>query len=151
MSEITQITEELQSIHEGDAWHGPSLTQLLDGVSAAQAAARPLPAAHSIWELVRHITAWEGVFRSRLEGVAVEEPAEGDFPPVTKTSDAAWAQAITALHEEHARLLATAASLSEAQLNAKVINRPYSAHYLLRSAISHHVYHAGQIAILKKS
>src|SRR2546428_4142197 len=60
MSEIQTIIDELKSIHDGDPWHGPSLKEILSGVTAEQAAPKPLTNAHSIWELTLHIAAIPG-------------------------------------------------------------------------------------------
>src|SRR5918911_1736209 len=87
MSELADILDELRRIHDGDAWHGAALKESLSGVTAEQAAARPVAGAHSIWELVRHVTAWENVFRLRLEGRPVAEPEEGDIPTVGDVSE----------------------------------------------------------------
>jgi hypothetical protein len=59
MTETHRINSQLKRAQEGQAWHGPSLRELLDGVTAEQAAARPIPNAHSIWELVNHINKGE--------------------------------------------------------------------------------------------
>lgn len=53
--ELMRLDEQLRRAFEGDAWHGPSVLEALDGVSASQAAARPLDSVHSIWELVLHL------------------------------------------------------------------------------------------------
>lgn len=58
MSKSGQIADELRRAFYGEAWHGDSLFEILRGVTAAQAAARPITNAHSIWELVLHISAW---------------------------------------------------------------------------------------------
>ena len=65
------IVDELRRAFYGEAWHGDSLFEILRGVTAAQAAARPIKTAHSIWELVLHISAWDGAARRRMTGVAV--------------------------------------------------------------------------------
>ena len=151
MSEIANILDELRRIHAGDAWHGPSLKESLDGVRAEQAAARPVAGAHSIWEIVRHITVWENVFSLRLEGHPVTEPEEGDFPPVEETSQEAWAEALRQLDGCHERLLQAVAGLDDSALPEKVPGKDYSTRFLLDGVIRHHVYHAGQVALLKKS
>ena len=151
MSEREHIIDELRRIHDGDAWHGPALRELLTDVSAEQAAARPLPNAHSIWEIVRHITAWENVFRRRLEGEAVEEPEEGDFPPANDTSADAWAQALARLESEHARTIEVVSGMSDADLQKKVPGRNYAVRFQIASAVRHYVYHTGQIGLLKKA
>ena len=68
MTEIERILDQLKRAYEGEAWHGPSVREALAGVSAAQAHARPLNNAHSIWELTHHIAVWENAGRRRLEG-----------------------------------------------------------------------------------
>src|SRR5262249_38103582 len=80
MTEVERILDQLRRSHQGEAWHGPSLRELLEGVTAAQAA-RKTSEAHSIWEIVFHITAWERVGVARLKGELIEDlPAEEDWP-----------------------------------------------------------------------
>lgn len=151
MSEIADILDELKSIHEGDAWHGPSLRELLAGITPDQAAKRPLENAHSIWELVLHITGWHNVFRRRLEGEQATEPEEGDFPAVGDVSQDAWSRTLANLESAHERLLKLVAQLPDSTLETSVAGRDYSARFLLRGIIRHHVYHAGQIGLLRKA
>ena len=63
MSEATRIADQLRRAFHGEAWHGPALLELLKGVPSEEAARRPLPKAHSIWEIVLHVGAWENVAR----------------------------------------------------------------------------------------
>jgi hypothetical protein len=65
MSEIQRIEDQLRRAFEGHAWHGPAVRELLADVTAAKAAGRPLPSAHSIWEIVLHMATWERVVRRR--------------------------------------------------------------------------------------
>lgn len=150
MSEITAIIDELKIIHDGDAWHGPSLKENLSGISAVQAASKPMATAHSIWELVLHIAAWEEVFLRRLEGQPLVEPEEGDFPPVGESGDAAWQQTLQWLDDVHERLLARIAKLTVDRLDEIVVGKDYTVGYLLHGIVRHHVYHSGQIGLLKK-
>ena len=64
MSEIARLADQVRRAFEGDAWHGDSIKELLAGVTAATAAARPIKNAHSIWELVLHIAAWDEIGRA---------------------------------------------------------------------------------------
>ncbi len=59
MSETRRIRGMLRSVYRGPAWHGPSISENLKGIEAAQAASHPIPGAHSIWEIVHHVIAWE--------------------------------------------------------------------------------------------
>ena len=72
-NEAERIADQLKRAFDGQAWHGPSLKESLEGVTVAQAVAHPIPAAHSTWELVAHIAAWEDVVARRLSGEAVAE------------------------------------------------------------------------------
>jgi uncharacterized damage-inducible protein DinB len=150
MSEIQKIIDELKNIHDGDPWHGPSLKEILSGVTAEQAAAKPLANAHSIWELTAHIAGWEDVFRGRLAGRSLNEPEEGDFPVVTDASEEAWRRTLARFDESHRSLVGAIAGLTYERLSEMVPGKDYTVEYMLRGQIRHHVYHAGQIALLKK-
>ncbi len=151
MSEIENVLDQLRRIYEGDAWHGPALRELLADVTAEQAAARPLPGAHSIWELVLHLAAWNNVFRRRLEGVALDEPEEGDFPPAGEPNAEAWERAQEKLYRAHERLIESVSNLPEARLEETVPGKDYSFRFMLAGIIRHDVYHSGQVAILRKA
>ena len=158
MSEIDRIIDELQREFSGDPWHGSPLLQILDGVSAEQAAAHPVPGAHSIWELVLHITAWKGEVHRRLSGAPASDPEEGDWPDVGDTAPERWRRALEALRAAHNRLTAAIRELPEQKLYEPTNdprNRPLGtgvSHYvLLHGIVQHDVYHSGQIAILKKA
>jgi heme-degrading monooxygenase HmoA/uncharacterized damage-inducible protein DinB len=149
-AEAMLLAGELETLVEGENWHGPALHELLDGVSAEAAASRPVPGAHTIWELVLHVTAWTDVFRRRLEGAAVEEPEAGDFPVPPPPTRSAWAEATQALFEGHRALTARVAALTDAELAAPIPGRPFDKRFQVRAAIRHIVYHSGQIGLLSK-
>jgi uncharacterized damage-inducible protein DinB len=157
MSEISRIIDELEREYDGDPWHGSPLVALLEGVSASQASANPVANAHSIWELVLHVTAWKNEVRRRLSGAPAGEPQEGDWPEVGEPSDERWHAALERLRRAHRDLLADIQSVPEARLFTPT-NDPrdrktgtgVSYYVLLHGAVQHDVYHAGQIAVLKK-
>lgn len=151
MSEITNILDEMKRIHETGAWHGKSLKEILSGVTAQQAAAKPVAGNHTIWEFVRHITEWEDVFGARLRGQAMDAPAEGDFPPVREDDSKAWEATLKRLDATHKQLMETIALLSDADLQKTVPGKDYSVGFMLHGLVRHHVYHAGQIGLLKAS
>ena len=81
MSRANRLANHVERTVTGPMWHGPALHDVVKGVTADQARARPLPDAHSIWELVLHITAWCDIARERLNGQALGDPApEQNFP-----------------------------------------------------------------------
>jgi len=152
MTETHRINSQLKRAQEGQAWHGPSLRELLVGVTAEQAAAKPIPNAHSIWELVNHIIAWEQIASRRLEGeVNMSIPDEINFPPVTDASEAAWQATLQSLEASHRSLRDGVKKIDDAKLEETVPGTSYSKYALLHGVIQHDLYHAGQIALLKKS
>jgi len=152
MTEVHRINDQLERAQNGEAWHGPSLREALEGVTAAQAAAHAIPQAHSIWELVSHIIAWEQIARRRLGGETLTEiPEEMDFPAVSDKSNASWQATLQALAESNQLLCAAVRQIEDAQLELIVPGTRYSNYVLLHGVIQHDLYHAGQIAVLKKS
>jgi uncharacterized damage-inducible protein DinB len=152
MTETHRINSQLKRAYQGEAWHGPSLRELLDGVTAEQAAAKPIPNAHSIWELVNHIIAWEQIVKARLEGNALAEIAEEtNFPPVTDTSEAAWQATLQSLGASNQSLRDSIRQIDDARLEEMIEGASYPVYALLHGAIQHDLYHAGQIALLKKA
>ena len=153
MSEAARIADQLRRAFDGESWHGDSLFEILERVTAERAAARPVANAHSIWELVLHIAAWDDVALRRMGGAAVELSDAENFPPVTNASDAAWRAALAAVRQGHERLVAAVAALPDSRLLEMVPGKEgahYTFYYMLHGVVQHELYHAGQIALLKK-
>lgn len=154
-TEVERIRDQFRRAFEGEAWHGPSVLQLLSGITAQQAASHPIPGAHSIWELTLHIAAWERACRRRLEGDPAQLSDAEDWQPIDDKSEAAWESTKQSLIDNHRELLNAIANVDESRLNAPVIedpNIPFSSVYVtLHGGVQHNLYHAGQIAMLKKA
>jgi uncharacterized damage-inducible protein DinB len=149
--EIARIDDELSRAYDGEPWHGPSLREVLRGVSAETAAARPVPGGHSIWEIVVHLAAWDEVVARRITASrAVEAPDGGNFPPVTGSGPAAWAEALAELDRRHQELRMVVAGLAVARLGETVAGKDYPVALMLHGVAQHRAYHAGQIALLKE-
>lgn len=152
MSELKRIDDQLYRMFEGDAWHGPSVMAALDGVDAEAAAARPIPGAHSIWELVHHLTAWLEIPRTRVEERrAIEATPEKDWPPVEKTGEAEWKEALDRLRQAYQAFRELLARVDEARIEETSPGRSYPNYVLLHGVMQHLAYHCGQIALLKKA
>ena len=153
MTEIERILDQLKRAYEGNAWHGPSVRESLAGVTAAQAHARPLANAHSIWELIQHIAVWESVGRRRLEGdrAAIEISSPEDWPPADDTSETAWEQSKAALDRGHEALREAISRIREERLDEPILEGMSSVYVTVHGVIQHDLYHAGQIAMLKKA
>jgi len=150
-SEAGRIADQLRRAFDGSAWHGPALLELLEDVNAAAAAARPLPDVHSIWELVLHVAVWDDAALRRIDGKKWQPTGLANFPPVSKPTEAGWRKAVAATKRTHDRLVKTVAALPDARLGDRVPGKRYDFYQMLHGVAQHELYHAGQIAILKKA
>jgi uncharacterized damage-inducible protein DinB len=154
-----RIADQLRRMHDGDAWHGPSIAEALDGITAEQATQRPIEGAHTIYELAFHMAAWTGEVMQRLGGRAPQMPDEGDFPaPVTQISATEWVTVKQRLADRHVALADAIAAFDEARLGDLLVSPrdaplgtgvTYDA--LLHGLIQHDAYHAGQLVMLAKA
>ena len=151
MSEVERIADQLRRAYDGEAWHGPSLRELLEPVEAATAAARPIPDAHTIWEIVLHLITWEDVARARLEGERTEPTSDEDWPAVLETTEEAWKDTVAALQVVQGRLRDAIGKLEDEDLLRRAVGHSYSNYELLHGVIQHDLYHAGQISLLRKA
>ena len=150
--ETVVLANHIKRTVTGPMWHGPALDDLLKDVTPELAAARPIAGAHSIWELVLHVTAWAEIASARLRGENVGDPKpDEDWPPVGATDQAAWDEALQRLRDSHRSLAHAVRHLDDGVLHEKIAGLEYSRSNLLHGVIEHGTYHGGQIALLKRS
>jgi uncharacterized damage-inducible protein DinB len=152
MSDVRRLSNFISRTVSGPMWHGPALSEQLVDVTAFNAASKPIPNAHSIWEIVLHMTFWAEMAHSRLGAAQIPDPTPGqDWPEVTTHSNAEWREAVNRLYTAYRVLAEDAAEMELAQLQRILPGRDHSAQEMLHGLIEHGAYHAGQIAILKRA
>jgi hypothetical protein len=134
--------------YEKKTWHGPNLWQSIKGVTAKQAAWRPGPGRHNIWEVTLHAAYWKYAVRRRIEG-----GKRGSFvlqgsnfftrPEKGKLNESAWKADKKLLEQEHRALRATVAKVLRTARAARFIRQLYGVAF-------HDIYHAGQIRLLRR-
>jgi hypothetical protein len=134
--------------YQRKAWHGSNLRQSLKGVSAREAAWRPAPSRHNIWELTLHSAYWKYDVRRLLDGLK-----RGSFilkgnnffarPLKGKATEAAWRTDLAILDSEHQAL---------AESIRRFLRKPVSEKNfrMLYGVAFHDIYHAGQIRLLRR-
>lgn len=162
-TESARIADQLERAHRGGAWHGPSFSEAVAGLDAATAASRPIPDAHSAWEIVTHVSSWLEICHHRVEGEADSDitPARDwpDAPSGASTEDAhaadaaeaSWQAALATLEDRFSRLHAAVSRLDDARLDAPVAGSDPTVRGLLLGILQHHAYHGGQIVMLRKA
>jgi uncharacterized damage-inducible protein DinB len=150
-SEGARIADQMRRAFDGSAWHGPALLELLENVDVATAAAKPVANAHSVWELVLHIAVWDRVAIDRLDGKKAQPSGDLNFPPVPTPTLAEWRKAVAHTKRTHDALIKKVAALPDSRLRDRCPGKRYDLYHLLHGVVQHELYHAGQIAILKKA
>jgi len=155
--EIERIAHLFQEAIGGKPWHGPSLETVLEGIDEAAGAARPLEGAHSIWQIVLHLTGWTREVANRLEGKEPKPPALGDWPETGHVDDARWDAARADLFSAHDELISALARFPASRLSERIggerdapLGTGVSYREMILGALQHDAYHAGQISLLKK-
>ena len=151
MSEIHRILDQHHRALHGPAWNGDPVWQILEGVTSEQAQLRPLSKAHTIWELVAHMTFWETEVRHRLQHLEPQSEAEFNFPKMSSPTAENWSKLLDAFRESNRDFREAVEELDESRLKDPLSSPQNTIYVELHGVIQHHLYHAGQIALLKKS
>ena len=138
----------LEESYEKKAWHGPNLRQSLKGLTAKQAAWRPGPGRHNIWELTVHAAYWKYAVRRRTEGgkrgsFALKGSNFFTRPEKGKLNEKAWRADKELLEREHVALRESIAKAMAHSPSRKLLRMFYGVAF-------HDVYHAGQIRLLRR-
>lgn len=151
MTEPIRIADQLKRSVRGIAWHGPSVMEILADVTAEEAVQHPVADAHSIAEIVLHVTAWLRAAERGLSGTPTQLSSAEDWPGVPAAFD--WAEALEQLRDASKALGDRIKRLDADDLERLVRgnDQDYSTYALLHGVVQHNLYHAGQLALLKKA
>jgi uncharacterized damage-inducible protein DinB len=153
MSEIERILDQYDRGMNGKAWHGDPVWKILDGVSAEQAARRAQTETHSIWELVSHMTFWETEMCRRLSGLPARSLEGLNFAAAPEATEENWNRAVAEFRRSNEEFRTSLSKFDVTQLDRPIPGREmsgYTAYVEVQGVIQHNLYHAGQIAILRK-
>src|SRR4029079_8635239 len=117
---VERMIEELNRTWNGDAWYGPSLRPLLDGITEEEARAHPIAGAHSILELVVHAAYWMDMTVRRITRTP---SSEKDWRDVSATS---WKAAVAELERAYTALLDRVARMSDYDMDIVVSKKNYT-------------------------
>jgi len=144
------LADQIKRAFWGESWHGPSVCEVLAGVSAEDAAAHPVADAHSIWEIVLHMSSGYRLVLGRVRGAAAKHVEEEAWPPVAEVSQDTWRKTQQTLEEPN-QLLQSEVRTFPVERLSRELGSEFSAYTQFIGAPQHDLYHAGQIAILKKA
>ena len=144
------LADQISRAFRGESWHGPSVREVLEGVSAEDAAAHPIAGAHSIWEIVLHLIGGYILVLRRVGGERAQLSPEEEWPPVADLSAEAWRKIQHTLEQLNQQLQSAVRAFPAERLSLE-LGSQYPAYIQFCGAPQHDLYHAGQIVILKKA
>jgi len=148
----------LEQTQSGDPWYGPPIARVVQGLTAGQAAARPIAGAHSVWEIILHMTSWVREVRRRVAEGNSREPDDGDWPELPEPTEGNWWQSLDELEAAHAELREALLKLPDSRMGEMVgtardapLGTGVSYAGMIQGLLQHDAYHLGQIALLKRA
>ncbi len=151
MNEVDKLINLMHRAFYGEAWHGPSVMEALEGVTGRAARERPLSKAHNIWEITAHLSSWEEYALWKAAGNSDNPPDHKDWPEIGSTMESDWKNLLTRVKRIHEDLEKALRGFSDEELQGIVPGRQDSFYVLLNGILQHNLYHAGQISLLKKA
>jgi hypothetical protein len=151
MNETKRLAGQLERALNGEAWHGPSWREVLEGVTREDALYRPIPEAHTIAEIVLHQTAWLDVIRRRLKGESPQVSDAEDWPAAEFAHARAWSAAVERLFENGRSLCEAIDRFPVERLEELRPGVDDTWFGLIIGMLQHTLYHAGQIGLLRKA
>jgi hypothetical protein len=150
-SEVALLVDFLDEAFDKKSWHGPNLRGSIRGVSAREAAWRPAPGSHNIWEYTLHAAYWKYIVRRRITGEkrgSFVLPGSNFFERPVERSEAAWKSDVGILLDQHHDLRSAVVAVKPAM--REDLKGWRSLLHLIRGAAAHDLYHAGQIRLLRR-
>jgi uncharacterized damage-inducible protein DinB len=143
---VQALVAHFDSVYEGPNGDYPAVLEAIAGLTAPQAAWKPVPDCNSIWQMVDHLAA------SKIWQIEMLEKGQAASPVWTQGigDENAWQAAVERLRQAHLQLKAALDNLPEEsllQVPAPEWNRTLLE--LLLSIAAHEAYHGGQIDYLK--
>jgi len=149
--EMKRLADQLRRLFNGGAFHGESIREVLAGVTREQSRARPIEKAHTIAELVEHIHIWNVHSVNAVKGVPIPKWPGGRIEDDWPEPGADWERAQREMYETAEELAKLIESSSAELLKKTVPGRDYSFEELFAGQVQHGLWHAGQMAVLKKA
>jgi hypothetical protein len=156
MTTLERLASLIEQAFDGDSkpdtgWHGPSVSGLLRDVTVRQALARVTPGAHTIWELVLHMSFWDDVCVRRLKGerLSVTTGSPGDWPEQVGSSADDWSATVESSRRSRQSLVLAVRGLADDDLGRIVPDWGWTYEKMIHGTLHHDLYHAGQIALIR--
>jgi len=143
------IAQHILDVHEGNNWTESDIKKVLADVTVEEAITVTAGSINTIASLLHHLTYWNQVMITRINGIEVTIPETNGFEMTDLQTEEDWqnlkADNIRSAHELAEAIL----GFDEALLQDPILPGYSSAYKNLQGSSEHIHYHLGQIIILK--
>ena len=157
MTTSEKLQQELQNVLSGDPWYGNNVYSIVEKVDFEAAFEKPPGAAHTIAGIVLHMLSWTEEVLDRLNGKAPSLPLSGDWPETGAPDEQKWQNYVNDLKLVNVNLWGAIGNFPQERWDEPVsaerepsLGTGVTYEGLIDGLMQHHVYHAGQIAILNR-
>lgn len=156
MTTSEKLSLELEKVLSGDPWYGSSVYDIIEKVAFEAAYEKPSGAAHNIAAIVLHMVAWTEEVMDRMNGLTPGVPSSGDWPPTGSPEEQKWQNYVNDLKLVNVNLLGLIQNTPEEKWNEPVNDKRENEQggmtyeEMVYGLIQHHIYHSGQIALLRR-
>lgn len=148
---IASIIHRFEDVLQNDPWYGTSVYDVLEDYPANIVYKKVSPEAHSPIDILYHMITWTEFVVRRLENRNDGEPRYSekiDWRPIDPKVHT-WKKGVAELKRLNKQIVSFLKKKDDTFLEEKVNYRTYEFEYLLNGLADHHIYHIGQIAMLK--
>lgn len=150
--EIQSIIATLKNILSDEPWYGKSVYLMLEEAGTGDVYKQPDGTGHSMIELLFHMLTWAEYTLSiiKKEGVEKTKAIEALDWRTIEHKEHNWEKGFALFKSTNQEIIDLLDTKDDSILEQSLQDKNYSFRFLLNGLIHHHIYHAGQIAYIKK-
>lgn len=152
-AEFNRMVQLFEDNWDGKMWYGSNVEKALSDIKWEKAFRKPGAGSHNIYELAQHILCWRKFVLEYFKGnqeYSVGINSELDWPTKYEKTEANWKQTLKDLEKNQEELMKVFRKFKAEKLDEKVPGKKFTWRDFVNGVLHHDIYHAAQIAILKK-
>lgn len=150
MKETKRIIKLFNDLADGSPWIDVNFAESLSGLTAKQAACRPIAGGNSIWEIIHHLTNWRKNVLQRIQGKVIKTPSHNYFRPLKDTSEKAWSETYQDFEKAGHEWVSFLDTFNSKEFETIYPGNRLNYYEHIHGILQHDAYHLGQINILRK-
>lgn len=148
--ELERVVDNLETVFRGDAWHGPSVMEIMQSLPAEVVDKKNDVSKYTIAELVYHMYAWRVFIIEKLDdNIHFKlESHEDNWGSKEDVSSGNWSKLLEKLKKSQNDIVERLNTMDDSILEKRVAGEHYDFYTLLTGLIQHDTYHLGMIWVL---